>query len=580
LSMNWGPYLKNTYAPALGFSWDSGKDLFSFHSYTYEYAQTMVEDIQLARKWGIPLAPPEFTASELWPCCPPPFLEKCHYPSEWYERNGISWTLWYNWNDPDQAKGLLTLICPDAMKKGYAWWNPIKPPSTPTNFSARSLDSYNVALTWGKPADTGNGILGYRVYRDGIDVSYPCWPTGTTYTDTGLHASTTYTYQIAARTFGGVVSLKSLAIQVTMPVDNTSPIPTLVCGAGDGTKVRVFFAEPINKAIAETIANYAITPAGGGNITIKTAALAPDMTTLTLTTSNMTKGTSYALTMNNIADIAAAPNTIPPNTALSFKCIDGITAIRFFPRAGFAALMGYGIFEGTNGSPVNGPYTRLYRLPGYAPVEHFWTPTSETQWMGLPESPWNAPPNYRNFDIGYRYIRYRTGEEYVEGRQSPCTVAEIEFYSGSVKVSGTPFGAAGSSAGNDYAKALDGDTTTYFEHTGKDGYVGFDFGERGLGMEPAHPSPGHAPDLRIAAGNGRICVRVAGMGTRCPILVLLYDLRGALVRAQAGRTDEQGRAAMVIGNDDAANPSLTNGNYALLIKSGGFKEKRIISLIR
>jgi hypothetical protein len=48
---------------------------------------------------------------------------------------------------------------------------------------------------------------------------------------------------------------------------------------------------------------------------------------------------------------------------------------------------------------------------------------------------------------------------------SYSTVAEIEFLSGNKKIEGTPYGTFGSrdNSGNDYNKAFDGDTKTFFD---------------------------------------------------------------------------------------------------------------------
>ena len=555
IQFDWGPYLLNSYAPILGFNWNSGKDLFSFHT----YVASTLQAIQQTRRWGIPFAPPEFTAVETQSCCPPPFLEKCHYPSEWYERNGMSWTLWYPWNDPDQARGFRDFIDPDATKKGYAWWN-IRPPSTPANVSARALDSYNVALTWDKPVDTGNGILGYRVYRNGIDIAFPYWPKGTAFTDTGLHAATTYSYQIAARTFGGVLSAKSPAIQVNTPVDNAPPIPVLVSGAGDGLRVHVLFAEPVDRTSAQTVANYVINPADAG-ITIGAASLAPDQKTLTLTTSKMTRGTDYALTMSNIADRAAVPNIIPPNTAFPFKYVDGITRIRIFPCVGGASRLACGVFEGTNGSKDTGPYTAFYTFP-YVP------PPAIDSWKEITEAKWMEQTGYANFDIGYRYVRYSQFDEGQENAGGHTDVAEIEFYYGDVKAAGAPFGAPVSDTSNSYAKAFDGNTKTFYHYpTTTGGYTGLDLGDKGV-MNAARVPPRlgcKSPDLRIAARQGILEARIKGVHSSQIVNVAIYGLQGKLVRRFAGRADAAGTALVRADNRVPA------GNYLAQISAGTLK---------
>ena len=65
--------------------------------------------------------------------------------------------------------------------------------SAPTNLSATATSATQVSLTWSAPASAG--IAGYRIYRDGHPLATNV---GTSYSDTGLAASTTYTYTVAA----------------------------------------------------------------------------------------------------------------------------------------------------------------------------------------------------------------------------------------------------------------------------------------------------------------------------------------------------------------------------------------------
>ncbi|HEY5811366.1 MAG TPA: hypothetical protein VIT23_01785 [Terrimicrobiaceae bacterium] len=109
-----------------------------------------------------------------------------------------------------------------------------------------------------------------------------------------------------------------------------------------------------------------------------------------------------------------------------------------------------GIFEGTNGDPVTGPYTMIHTVTSYPPLA------------------WNE---VRVILGDYRYLRYRGPSG------SYGNVAEIEFYRAGVKVSGAGFGTPGSwsTAGNTFEKALDGNVNTVFDGPTENGnYVGVD----------------------------------------------------------------------------------------------------------
>jgi hypothetical protein len=93
-----------------------------------------------------------------------------------------------------------------------------------------------------------------------------------------------------------------------------------------------------------------------------------------------------------------------------------------------------------------------------------------------------------NNSTAYRYIKYEAPVN------SFGNIAEVEFYSGSTRLSGTKFGTAGSwgGYGNTYDKALDGDTSTFFDAaSASDQYVGLDLGADSQVVAPTFsPAPG------------------------------------------------------------------------------------------
>ncbi len=91
-------------------------------------------------------------------------------------------------------------------------------PTIPTNLAGIPTTT-TVALTW--DASTDNvAVTGYNIYRDGALVG----SSGTTsYTDTGLTASTTYAYAVSAFDAAGNESAKSTAINVTTSSGGSPP---------------------------------------------------------------------------------------------------------------------------------------------------------------------------------------------------------------------------------------------------------------------------------------------------------------------------------------------------------------------
>jgi chitinase len=105
------------------------------------------------------------------------------------------------------------------------------PPSTPANLRVTGTTSSSASLAW--DASTSSvGLAGYDLYRGSTLVTTV---TGTTYTDTELTPSTTYTYTVKARDTAGSVSAASNAVSATTQASSG--------GGGGGAKVIGYFAE-------------------------------------------------------------------------------------------------------------------------------------------------------------------------------------------------------------------------------------------------------------------------------------------------------------------------------------------------
>jgi chitodextrinase len=86
-------------------------------------------------------------------------------------------------------------------------------PSVPANLTATAPSSNQINLSWAASTDNV-GVSGYEVYRFGIIIGSS--PT-TSYIDTGLSASTVYSYTVKARDAAGNVSAASNAVSLTTP---------------------------------------------------------------------------------------------------------------------------------------------------------------------------------------------------------------------------------------------------------------------------------------------------------------------------------------------------------------------------
>ena len=86
-------------------------------------------------------------------------------------------------------------------------------PSTPGGLSGTAASSSQVNLSWNASTDNV-GVTGYTIFRNGTQVGTS---TGTSYSDTGLTASTAYSYTVKARDAAGNVSAASSGVSVTTP---------------------------------------------------------------------------------------------------------------------------------------------------------------------------------------------------------------------------------------------------------------------------------------------------------------------------------------------------------------------------
>jgi chitodextrinase len=91
-------------------------------------------------------------------------------------------------------------------------------PSIPTGLTAMAISSSQINLSW--TASTDNvGVTGYKIYRNGSQVATTA---GTSYQDTGLTASTSYTYAVAAYDAAGNTSAKSGTVNATTQSGGTA----------------------------------------------------------------------------------------------------------------------------------------------------------------------------------------------------------------------------------------------------------------------------------------------------------------------------------------------------------------------
>jgi len=199
------------------------------------------------------------------------------------------------------------------------------PPSVPTGLRASAVSSSQINLSWTASSDNV-GVSGYRVYRGGTQIATT---SATSFINTGLSPSTTYTYAVAAFDAAGNLSAQSSPASATTPAapDTTPPTVSITSPASgatvSGTATIVsasasdnvgvigvqFQLDGANLGGQDTSAPYSVswntTTASNGSHTL--TAIARDAAGNSRTSAQVT------VTVNN----APPPDTTPPTVSIT-----------------------------------------------------------------------------------------------------------------------------------------------------------------------------------------------------------------------------------------------------------------------
>jgi chitodextrinase len=125
------------------------------------------------------------------------------------------------------------------------------PPSVPANLAGTAISATQINLSWTVSTDN-IGVTGYKIYRNGTQVGTSA---GTNYSDTGLTASTQYSYTIAAYDAAGNNSTQSSVVKVTTKAGSDTTVPTVPNNLA-GTAIS---ATQINLSWTASTDNIAVT---------------------------------------------------------------------------------------------------------------------------------------------------------------------------------------------------------------------------------------------------------------------------------------------------------------------------------
>ena len=148
------------------------------------------------------------------------------------------------------------------------------PPTAPTALTAVSVSSSQVNLGWNASSDAV-GVTGYDIFRNGVFLRTV---TGLTSSDTGLAASTNYSYFVKARDAAGNSSSPSSTVVVTTqssPVTTATITGTVANSAGGAVasaKIEVGSGKTKKTANVNSNGQYTISGVAAGTYTVTFSA--------------------------------------------------------------------------------------------------------------------------------------------------------------------------------------------------------------------------------------------------------------------------------------------------------------------
>jgi cellulose 1,4-beta-cellobiosidase len=200
------------------------------------------------------------------------------------------------------------------------------PPTVPTGLAKTSTTSSSVAMSWTASTDPDSAVSGYNVYRNGTKVGSTAT---TSYTDTGLAASTTYSYTISAYDPSGNTSAQctgvnmttnssSCSISVTQNTYDTSYdgwITWKNTGTGTETNPVLTFTLPSGATIDNSQCTLGNLTLSGASISKITCSQSGTTETATFTGTVNTNGTVQYYYTTQLSSEAVAANIVVTATS-------------------------------------------------------------------------------------------------------------------------------------------------------------------------------------------------------------------------------------------------------------------------
>jgi chitodextrinase len=219
---------------------------------------------------------------------------------------------WGSAHDPSLPEFAVFILCKDSCVNGSTSTPTTPPadttaPTVPTSLTGSATSSTAVSLSWTASTDAV-GATGYRIYRNGVQIGTS---TSTSYSDSGLVASTAYSYTVSAVDAAGNQSAQSSARSVTTnaapPAADTTPPSTPTGLTGSATSQTQITTSWTASTDNVGVVNYIIYRNG---TQVGTSTNTQD------TDTGLTANTTYAYT---VRAVDAAGNLSATSTAVNIK---------------------------------------------------------------------------------------------------------------------------------------------------------------------------------------------------------------------------------------------------------------------
>ncbi len=208
------------------------------------------------------------------------------------------------------------------------------PPTAPTNLTATAATTTQINLSWTASMDNV-GVTGYKVERCSgagcANFVQIATPTGTTYNDTSLTASTSYSYRVRASDAAGNNSVYSNTVSATTPAGADATPPTaptnLTATAASATQINLAWTASTDNV---GVTGYKVERCSGAGCTSFAQIATPTGTAYNDT--GLTGSTSYSYRVR--ATDAAGNNSAYSNTATATTPAPGSISVTISPKRG------------------------------------------------------------------------------------------------------------------------------------------------------------------------------------------------------------------------------------------------------